>query len=186
MARVDQLIRLLRGGGQGEVESSSSDISSVRSLRFPADYLDTVNEMGSGFSLDEKLSILHPRVIERDLVQHQRDLESIHQSEGIYFQHGGLASPEEMSLGWDYVTFSSLICWGLDNSGKKLFWDASKEVGQWSLVATDCSVSWVRHKMTFSDYLYGIITRSLICPVFTQPSWPRGFVSHLLLHRIDF
>lgn len=186
MARVDQLISLLRRDIQSEAESGSTAISGGRSLRLPVDYLDTVNEMGSGFSFDEKLSILHPRVIERDLAQHQRDLESIHQSEGIYFQRGGLISSEEVSPGWDYVAFSNLICWGLENSGKKLFWDVSKEVGQWSVVATDCSVSWARHEMTFSDYLYGIITRNLICPVFTRSSWPRGVVSNLMLHRIDF
>ncbi|WP_152514306.1 hypothetical protein [Nocardiopsis valliformis] len=186
MSNPDQLIRLLRGGVRGEAKRYFSGLPGLDALSLPPDYVRTISELGSGFSFDDKLSILHPKVIRRDSGQHQRDLEAIHGSEGVCFYDGRLVSSVDSPLGREYVRFSSLVCWGMDNSGKKLFWDTSEETGQWHVIATDCSVSWARHKMSFGDYLYKLITRDLICPVFTKPAWPRGGVGEVHIHEIDF
>lgn len=185
MSRVNELVGLIRESLQEGVGLERSKGSVTGAFPLPHDYVNTIEKLGSGFSIDEKLSVLHPGVVCRDFRQHQCDLERIHKSEGVYFLDGRLASLEKSSPGTDYVRFSNLVCWGLDDSGKKIFWDSAGEPDRWQVVATDCSVSWVRHKMSFSDYLYGIISRNLSCPVFTKPAWPHGKVRHLVLHEID-
>ena len=63
--------------------------------------------------------MLHPGVVYRDFRKHQDDPVRIHGVEGAYFRDGKLASPEKISSGDDYVKFSKLVCWSLENSGKK-------------------------------------------------------------------
>ncbi|WP_433696975.1 hypothetical protein [Nocardiopsis sp. CA-288880] len=185
VARVNELVRLLREGVPEGANPNRRDYPISGSIPLPGDYVDTIVEIGSGFYIDEKFSVLHPRVVSQDFRQHQDDLVRIHEAEGIYFRDGKLLFPGQFSPDDDYVRFSKLICWGLENSGKKVFWDSSGSSDYWHVIATDCSDSWVRHKIKFSDYLYGILSRELICPVLTGPAWPRGIVSELDLHEID-
>jgi hypothetical protein len=181
---VRELVGLLREGARGGVAPNLSEYPLSGLPPLPSDYVETIVEMGSGFYFDDKLSVLQPRVVCQEIRQNQDDLERIHESEGVYFRDGKLVHHWEISPGDDYVRFSDLICWALENSGKKIFWDSSGNPDHWQVIATDCSVSWVRHEVPFSEYLYGIISRELFCPVFTRPSWPRGTVSGLELHGI--
>ncbi|WP_156365683.1 hypothetical protein [Nocardiopsis sp. NRRL B-16309] len=155
----------------------------VDSIDLPHDYLEVTEELGSGFTVDDKLSILHPKVVSRDFRQHQIDLEAIHGKEGVYVRQGKLMFSEP-SVDSSYVSFSSLVCWGLENSGKKIFWN-TRNSGTWSIVVTNCSDVWAFYDdMTSSEYLHGLLLREFDCPVLTGENWPRVEYRDVLLHSI--
>lgn len=186
MSRVRGLVELLKVGVDGGIEGVPPGSFSVWDSKFPSDYLAVVKEMGSGFSFDEKIGVYHPKLAEGGVEQTRRDLVYIHDADGAYFSDGRLMHSEKQPSGEDHVRFSDLICWGEDDSGNKLFWEAVGDPNDWQVIATDCGSFWARHEMSFSDYLYGIISREVFCSVLTRPDWPRGEVRDVIVHEIDF
>lgn len=182
MDSARSLMSLLEAGvwsRMGEVV----DPIDVESIELPNDYLAVIGGLGSGFTVDDKLSILHPKVVSRDFRQHQIDLKAVHGGEGVHIRQGKLVFSGS-SVDDSYVSFSGLICWGLENSGKKIFWDASYS-DSWSIVVTNCSDAWVRYEgMSSSEYLHGLLLRDIDCPVITRPDWPSAEYRDVLLHSV--
>ncbi|QKW32539.1 hypothetical protein HUT17_05270 (plasmid) [Nocardiopsis flavescens] len=78
---------------------------------------------------------------------------------------------------WD-VVIDDLLILGSDDNGNDLYLEAVGDPDGWAVVADGCrSPVWARHTIAATDYLHGLLSGSLRCPVFTLDSWPR--------HRFD-
>ncbi|MBB6119180.1 hypothetical protein [Nocardiopsis algeriensis] len=141
--------------------------------RLPSDFLDLASKMGSGLVADGRFLILDVEGIFDHREYHQMTLGRIYGRKLIHFKNGRRVYRPGDLQDVDSVSFSNLTYWGGDDNGAMLFWDAVGSPGEWSIVATDFGARWIRYRMHSLDYLYGLFSRNIECPIFTQDSWPK-------------
>lgn len=84
---------------------------------------------------------------------------------------------------WD-VVIDDLLLPGSDDNGNDLYPEAVGDPDGWAVVADGCRSSvWARHTVPATDYLYGLLSGSLRCPVFTLASWPRSRFDVAIRHH---
>lgn len=140
--------------------------------RLPSDFLDLASRVGSGLVADGRFLIVEVERIFDARKHHQITLEYIYKEKVIHFKNGRQVYRPGDLQGVDSVNLSNLTHWGDDDNGAMLFWDAVGSPEEWSIVATDCGDRWIRYRMHSLDYLYGLFSRNIECPIFTQDSWP--------------
>ncbi|WP_157982551.1 hypothetical protein [Nocardiopsis sp. FIRDI 009] len=64
-----------------------------------------------------------------------------------------------------YPKLPGLLKWGMDYLGGSYYWYVDGPPEGWAIVAQANEGWWDEHRMPMSEYLYGIVTRSLECDV---------------------
>ncbi|WP_017572741.1 hypothetical protein [Nocardiopsis halotolerans] len=165
MSTVDYLVRLLYPLGLPEPTADGPP-----DLPLPADVRELLTRLGAnGFAVDNRFHFTVSERLPENSRSHRDDLRWAHESDEITIVGDRISY---RGGDGDYrVVFSDLLFVGSDDNGFDLYWEAVGDPDGWALLA-DGRGRWARHEMPTVDYLYGLLSGSLRCPVFTLRDWP--------------
>ncbi|WP_444963142.1 hypothetical protein [Nocardiopsis sp. M1B1] len=166
MSTVDDLVRLLYPQGPPPPARDGPP-----DFPLPSDVRELLTRVGSGFEIDNRFHFTVDGNLLEYSREHQETQRRIYGSDEITIDGDSRSYRDGRG---DYrIVFSDLLFVGSDDNGSDLFWEAVGAPDGWVLLA-DARGRWVRHEMSTVDYLHGLLSGSLRCPVFTLADWPEA------------
>lgn len=155
-------------GGQ-----SWEEIEESVGTALPSDYKEFISTYGTG-GIDDFLWILTPFVKDENvnlITKSRVILEAYVQSKQNhpeYYPHG--VFPNE----------NGLLPWAFTDNGDVLYWLVKGNPDQWKIVAYDSRSENYEYPLSMTEFLYGIINKSLVCEVFPEdfPNESPEFISY--------
>lgn len=180
MPAVDALIDLLFPDGPPE------PVGPPPAWPMPSDLREFFTRIGhDNVEVDNRFAFGVDRYFFAGSVGSQDDLREVYGAEVLRIRGTEACStvtpPEEGD--WE-IAIDDLLCLGSDDNGNQLYLEAVGDPDDWAVIADGGrSCRWVRHDVPVTDYLYGLLSGSLRCPVFTLRSWPRPPFDVVARHR---
>ncbi len=147
------------------------------SLPMPSDLREFFTRIGhNSVEVDNRFAFgINQRLLEHSLGRRE-DLRQVHKADIIAIRGGHeqrWPGVRKVEGDWD-VVIDDLLNLGSDDNGNSLYLEAIGDPDDWAVVADGCrSAIWARHTLAATDYLHGLLSGSLQCPVFTLDDWPQ-------------